>query len=137
MKSEFIESLITAIPLLWNNILGIPTELIFIVLRLLWKATKWYVDYRKNESLHFFPLVSCISCKDLHQMQVYLHQMQTNSTICGRSFGLVPNRARIGSCSYSLGALLSKPAPFANDGYSRGLPLDVRYFHPIFFVPFA
>ena len=124
MKSEFIESLITAIPLLWNNILGIPTELIFIVLRLLWKATKWYVDYR-------------ISCKDLHQMQVYLHQMQTNSTICGRSFGLVPNRARIGSCSYSLGALLSKPAPFANDGYSRGLPLDVRYFHPIFFVPFA
>ena len=48
MKSEFIESLITAISLLWDNILGIPTELIFIVFHLLWKATKWYVDYRKK-----------------------------------------------------------------------------------------
>lgn len=48
MKSEFIESLITAIPLLCDNILRIPTELIFIVFRLLWKATKWYVDYRKK-----------------------------------------------------------------------------------------
>lgn len=37
MKSEFIESLITAIPLLCDNILRIPTELIFIVFRLLSK----------------------------------------------------------------------------------------------------
>ena len=48
MIQPIIESLITAIPLLWDNILGVPTELIFIVFRLLWKATKWYVDYSKK-----------------------------------------------------------------------------------------
>lgn len=48
MIQPIIESLITAIPLLWDNILGVPTELIFIVFRLLCKATKWYVDYSKK-----------------------------------------------------------------------------------------
>ena len=49
MKSEFIESLITAIPLLWDNILGVPTELILIVFRLLWKVIKWNIDSTKKE----------------------------------------------------------------------------------------